>query len=332
MKFIALDAVRYGQKSEWKNSMLFPKFVFRTLRFASLAFVFIGPPALGAGSGGGGGGGSMPSESAPQYDAAVEYRTGVEALKAREWSKAEKSFRRVLSVSPRDANSNYLLGLSKLGRGDYKGAKGYFEKAVKYDPNLVSAHEQLGVSLAKLGEATKAKEQLAWLTTRAALCGTGCAEAATLQNAIAAVQAAIDGNKQVRLGVPSLRAFASNQAGDSAYLDAVALINEHKFDDAIVSLDSAGRAFGPHPDILTYLGFANRKLGRYDTAEAYYLSALAIAPEHRGATEYYGEMMLERGDVAGAERMLARLEAQCIFGCAEADELRRWIVRRSSAS
>ena len=85
--------------------------------------------------------------------------------------------------------------------------------------------------------------------------------------------------------------------------------------------------------MLTYLGFANRKLKRYDAAEAYYRDALAIAPTHRGALEYYGELKLERGDVAGAKAHLAKLEAICGFGCHEVDELKRWIVEgRLSAS
>ena len=46
-----------------------------------------------------------------------------------------------------------------------------------------------------------------------------------------------------------------------------------------------------------------------------------------GAIEYYGEMLLERGDVTGARRMLARLDSICTFGCAQSDELRRWIDR-----
>jgi hypothetical protein len=58
--------------------------------------------------------------------------------------------------------------------------------------------------------------------------------------------------------------------------------------------------------------------------------------EHRrriGALEYYGELKLERGDLAGAKVHLAKLEAICGFGCHEVDELRRWIVEgRSSAS
>ena len=35
--------------------------------------------------------------------------------------------------------------------------------------------------------------------------------------------------------------------------------------------------------------------------------------------------MVERGDKNGAEKMLASLDSSCTFGCAEADELRRWI-------
>ena len=62
-------------------------------------------------------------------------------------------------------------------------------------------------------------------------------------------------------------------------------------------------------------------------------AALAVAPEHKGATEYYGELMVERGNIAGARAMLARLDSLCTFGCAEADELRRWIeAGRSPAS
>jgi Tfp pilus assembly protein PilF len=84
-------------------------------------------------------------------------------------------------------------------------------------------------------------------------------------------------------------------------------------------------AFGPHPDVLTYQGYTWRKLGELEKAEAYYRQALAIAPNHLGATEYYGELKVERGDLAGARLMLAKLDLNCAFACAEAEELRRWI-------
>ena len=60
-------------------------------------------------------------------------------------------------------------------------------------------------------------------------------------------------------------------------------------------------------------------------AEDFYRQALAIDPNHRGATEYYGELKVLRGDMTGAKAMLARLDRVCTYGCAEASELRLWI-------
>ncbi|MEM9575138.1 MAG: tetratricopeptide repeat protein, partial [Pseudomonadota bacterium] len=91
------------------------------------------------------------------------------------------------------------------------------------------------------------------------------------------------------------------------------------------------KSFGPHPDVLTYIGFANRKMKRFDVAENYYQRALTVAPNHLGAIEYYGELKVERGDLQGAKAHLARLEKLCQFGCYEAEELRRWIAQAQSS-
>src|SRR5688500_4871993 len=121
-----------------------------SILFAAVAF---GVPAmLLAAPGGGGGGGSVPSMNAPDFDAAAEYRKGVEALQAQRFPEARKSFVKVLDVNSRDANTNYLAGLAYAGEGNLKSAKKYFEKAVKYDPAMVAAHQDLGVTYAKLGE------------------------------------------------------------------------------------------------------------------------------------------------------------------------------------
>lgn len=291
-----------------------------------------GSAVLAAG-GGGGGGGSMPSMSAPNYDPAEDYRNGVAALGEKNYKTARKSLDRVLKAAPKDANTNYLAGLAHAGDGDMKGARSLFEKAVKYDANLIPAQGELGVTYAKLGDQAKAQAQLDLLKQKQGACGTACAQAADLQKAVDDVTAALAAGPQARLDLVPDAAFASAAAGDSAYLGAVALINEQRYDAAIDALKASQRAFGPHPDILTYLGFAHRKLRRYDIAEAYYLAALAIAPTHRGATEYYGELMVERGDLAGAEQKLAALDASCDFGCYEAEELRRWIATaRASGS
>jgi tetratricopeptide (TPR) repeat protein len=305
----------------------------KTLLLLTAASLLAGPSIAnpGGGGGGAGGSGSTPGMSMPDYDPAVEYRKGIEALQAERWQDAKKALDRVLSVAPRDANTNFLAGLANAGLGDLKSARKHYEKAVKADKDLVQARRELGVTHLRLGDRPKAEAELAGLKAQQAKCGGSCAKAAEIDAAIEALTAALGSAPQARLERPLI--FASVAAGDHFYLDAVALINERRYDAAIDALRASQEAFGPHPDILTYLGFAHRKLGRYDVAEAYYQAALAAAPDHRGATEYYGELMVERGDLAGASAMLARLERNCDFGCAEADELRRWIeAGRSSAS
>jgi tetratricopeptide (TPR) repeat protein len=271
--------------------------------------------------------------SAPQFDAAAEYRKGIEALQAQRFADAKRAFGRVLEVAPGDSNTNYLAGLANAGLNDLKNARKHYEKAVKADKDMVMARRELALTYLKLGDRPKAESELAALTRLQTECAGSCAKAAEIAGAVTAVQAALAAAPTARLETRPSLLFASASVGDRAYLEAVGLINEGRYEAAIDSLQSARAAFGAHPDILTYLGFANRKLGRFETAETYYRAALAAAPRHKGATEYYGELMVERGDLEGAGAMLAKLETICDFGCAEADELRRWIESgRSPAS
>ena len=282
------------------------------------------PAGVVASGGGGGGMSSLPSGSSESYDPAEEYQKGVAALQAKDWGLAERSFSRVLQATPRDAAALYLAGVAKLGRGDFKRAKTMFEKSLKVDPLRLVAQRDLAITLAKLGETELAKAKLAELSARVTACGATCAEAAQLTEAVAAVQTAL-GTPAAALSLPATQ-FADAAAGDGAYLAAIALINERRYVEAIATLHAAQDALGPHPDVLTYLGYTHRKLGDVATARRYYEAALRIAPQHRGATEYYGELKVAAGDMAGARRMLARLDAVCAFGCAEAEELRRWVA------
>ena len=267
---------------------------------------------------------ASPSMSTPGYDPAAEYQKGLDALKAQRYDDAKKSFLKVYDVASRDPGMNEVLAMSLMGLEDYKGAKKYLEKAVKLDAKSIVAHEQLGITYAKLGERDKAEAELATLKQLQATCAQSCSDAAALTEAVNSVSGAL-GQPAAMITGPGELLFASANDADTAYLDAVSLINEHRYADAIISLNRAKSVFGVHPDILTYLGFANRKLGRYDVAEDYYRQALAIAPDHKGATEYYGELLVERHNLKGARAMLARLDDLCTFGCAEADELRQWI-------
>jgi tetratricopeptide (TPR) repeat protein len=287
-------------------------------------------PAFAAGGGGGGGGGA-PSTSAPSYDPAVEYQKGTAAYKAGNFKIAAGHFKKVVSAAPKEAGAQYLLGASYMGMGDFKKAAKPLEMAVKYNGKLIEAKRDLAITHVKLGKADKAKPQLDALKAMQTACESTCADDAKLTDSIAKVEAAMAAGKQATVAAPDIK-LAEAKAADGTYVTAVSLINEKRYEEAITFLNDSRWAAGPHPDILTYLGFANRKLGRYDVAEGYYQAALGISPTHRGALEYYGELKLERGNVAGAKAHLAKLEAICGFGCNEADELRRWITEKAPSA
>lgn len=294
---------------------------------AALALLTAPGAALASGGGGGGGGSmggmGMPSMSAPAYDPVIEYQKGQDALQLGKFRDAETHFDNALSVDPKNADTLFMYGMAKAGRGDLKGAAHAYEKSLKIDPNQIPARREYAVALAKTGQGDKAQAQFAMLKDRATACADTCPEAADLKAAVAAVQAALAPTPGAAPAPASL--LIDPKAGDGAYVEAVRLINDHRYRDALVALDKARAAFGPHPDVLTYTGYAWRKLGQYDKAEFYYREALGVAPNHVGATEYYGELMVIRGDLAGARKMLARLDSVCTFGCVESEDLRRWI-------
>ena len=62
-------------------------------------------------------------------------------------------------------------------------------------------------------------------------------------------------------------------------------------------------------------------------AEKHYQAALAKEPKHRGALEYYGELLLLKNDLAGAETMLNRLDKACTFGCEEYRDLKKSVLQ-----
>ena len=75
------------------------------------------------------------------------------------------------------------------------------------------------------------------------------------------------------------------------------------------------------------MGYSLRKKAapNLNEAEKYYISALNLDATHRGALEYYGELMLLKNDLAGAEKLLARLDKACMFGCEEFQDLKKSI-------
>lgn len=295
----------------------------------SVSALSIPTPALAA-SGGGGGGGATPSVSGPTIDPVKRYQDGVAALQASKWKEAQQAFKDVLRVADRDPNANYMLGLAYAGENKLKESRKPFENAVKYSRgDLAQARGWLGRVYLKTNEPRKADEQKAALAAMKDKCAGTCKDAAAIDTAIKQIDDAIANPAASLAPARDLPKLASAD-GDAAYLVASGLINEGRYQDALGSLREAALVFGPHPDILTYEGFANRKLGNYHTAVGFYSAALKLQPNHRGANEYLGEYYVERGNMKKAKAQLAKLDTICKFGCEEAEELRRWIDGRKS--
>ena len=294
----------------------------RTLIIALASFAVSTAPVAFAG-GSSGGGGSLNS-SGPSYDPVEEYQKGIEALKIEDYKAAEKALKRVVKVAPKDANTHYLLGVAHSGQDDFKAAAKSFGKAVKYDAANYDAHARLVIAHMKNGKDEKAAKAEAKLMEAKAECAATCADAAKIDKAVAMIAAArASGSESAAL--PQAYQQASLEAGDVLYSSALRLINLERYDEGIAELKAASKLAGPHPDVLTYLGFANRKLGNTETAFSYYSAALAIDPGHLSANEYLGEYYVELGDLQRANAQLEKLEALCPFGCAQTVELRKWI-------
>jgi len=281
-------------------------------------------PAYAGGSGGGGGGGGFSGGNTPQiqYNPVQDYQAGIEALRGSDFKRADKMFKRVLGGTTRNAQANYYMGVTKVGLGKDKKATRYFKRAAKYQKNFYEAEAGLGAAYAASDQAEKAQTTLAKLQASAESCGD-CGDAGRIAKAVSRVETAIAGN------VVTDTSFLSPpgpDAVDTQYFASVSLINQGKYSEAFDDLYLTAAAVGPHPDITTYMGYTQRKLGNYETAKTYYAMALEVAPNHKGANEYLGELYVETGQMDKAYAQLAKLETICTFGCIEENELRSWII------
>ena len=80
---------------------------------------------------------------------------------------------------------------------------------------------------------------------------------------------------------------------------------------------AALRALGydDNADVATLIGYASRKLGRYDDAKAWYERALAADPNHAVTWSYYGMWHAEQGNLLKAKDDLEKVRVICGTDC-----------------
>jgi tetratricopeptide (TPR) repeat protein len=299
-------------------------------RAAAIALAIAGAAPLALADGGGGGGSmNTPQQSGQRADPAAAYQQGVTALQAQDYRTAIRHFRTARRGAPNDPNINYALGLALIGADEKEEARDALERAVRDNAAPAAAWLQLGLVYLELNQRDRAVAQQAALAAAVSACDAACGDArrGQLQAAHDQLTRALEATAAPAAADPATTGwnFPSAEEGRAAYAEAVGLINQERFAEAFAALTRAQTAVGPHPDVLNYMGFTSRKLGRLDTSLSYYRQALAIDPNHLGANEYLGELYIQMGDIPRARAQLARLDQLCAYGCAQREELARWI-------
>jgi tetratricopeptide (TPR) repeat protein len=85
--------------------------------------------------------------------------------------------------------------------------------------------------------------------------------------------------------------------------------NKQDYAGGIAKLRSLGR--DDHSDVATMIGFASRKLGRYDDAKSWYDKALAADPGNARTLSYYGMWHAEQGNKLKATDFLDKVASAC---------------------
>jgi tetratricopeptide (TPR) repeat protein len=116
----------------------------------------------------------------------------------------------------------------------------------------------------------------------------------------------------------------SSLSDDELFFAGYWLARDGQYADAIEFLSEAKNQNDAR--ILTYLGFANRKLGNTDVAMGYYGRALAADPNYTIARAYLGEAYLGQGRRDDAVAELREIAVRCGTGCEEYLELQAAIA------
>ena len=108
------------------------------------------------------------------------------------------------------------------------------------------------------------------------------------------------------------------------YHAAYALIyDKDDYQGGITALRAMG--YDDNADVATLLGYASRKLGRYDDAKYWYEKALAADPQHALTWSYYGMWQAEQGNLLKAKDDLEKVRLICGTECREYGALKEVI-------
>ncbi len=120
--------------------------------------------------------------------------------------------------------------------------------------------------------------------------------------------------------------YGTSKNVSSSMESAQLFIEKKNFVAAVKKLQIEIQINSSDANVWNLLGFASRKLGKYDDSEKAYKRALEINPNHKGALEYMGELYLTLAKVKEAENLLNKLKKLCPSGCSELTSLEESVL------
>jgi len=101
-----------------------------------------------------------------QEDPAIKtYNEGVDLMKAKKFAQAQSKFEAALKANPNlaEAHNNLAFVLRKQGTQNFKLSLEHYNKAIQLKPNLAEAYMYRGVLYTQMGRKTDAQSDLAKL-------------------------------------------------------------------------------------------------------------------------------------------------------------------------
>jgi tetratricopeptide (TPR) repeat protein len=116
--------------------------------------------------------------------------------------------------------------------------------------------------------------------------------------------------KKVKKPKPAPQKSSSAEQFLAGYHTAYALVyGKSDYIGGIAALRALG--YDDNADVATMIGYASRKLGRYDDAKYWYDKALAADPNHAVTWSYYGMWHAEQGNLLKAKDDLEKVRGIC---------------------
>lgn len=122
---------------------------------------------------------------------ANRFQSGVDALQAKNYAVAEGIFEDILRRDRNNADTNFLLGVAKMGLEKWDDAKKYLEIATRKSPKKPDPKSRLGVTLIKLGDIEGAKKQREELVKLQTACKETCRDGQFINDGIAMIDGAL---------------------------------------------------------------------------------------------------------------------------------------------